>query len=110
MVEQTSRRADGVIALGCVIRGGTPHFEFVAAEAAKGVAAVSRNTGVPTIFGVVTADTIEQAVERVDHAMGPNKLMEIGHDLESVVLLRAMRWHAEHRVFQSGPRTVILRA
>ena len=53
---------------------------------------------------------IEQAVERVDHAMGPDKLMEIGHDLESVVLLRAMRWHAEHRVFPSGPRTVILRA
>ena len=53
---------------------------------------------------------IEQAVERVDHAMGPDKLMEIGHDLESVVLLRAIRWHAEHRVFQSGPRTVILRA
>lgn len=53
---------------------------------------------------------IEQAVERVDHAMDPDKLMEIGHDLESVVLLRAIRWHAEHRVFQSGPRTVILRA
>jgi formyltetrahydrofolate deformylase len=53
---------------------------------------------------------IEQAVERVDHAMNPDKLMEIGHDLESVVLLRAIRWHAEHRVFQSGPRTVILRA
>ena len=53
---------------------------------------------------------IEQAVERVDHAMDPEKLMEIGHDLESVVLLRAIRWHAEHRVFQSGPRTVILRA
>ncbi len=53
---------------------------------------------------------IEQAVERVDHAMGPDKLMEIGHDLESVVLLRAIRWHAERRVFQSGPRTVILRA
>jgi formyltetrahydrofolate deformylase len=63
----------------------------------------------------VTADLdegpiIEQAVERVDHAMAPDKLMEIGHDLESVVLLRAIRWHAEHRVFQSGPRTVILRA
>ena len=53
---------------------------------------------------------IEQAVERVDHAMNPDKLMEIGHDLESVVLLRAIRWHAEHRVFQSGPRSVILRA
>jgi formyltetrahydrofolate deformylase len=51
---------------------------------------------------------IEQAVERVSHAMGPDKLMEIGHDLESLVLLRAIRWHAEHRVFQSGPKTVIL--
>lgn len=55
---------DVVLALGVVIRGGTPHFEYVAAEVSKGVAKVSLDTGVPVMFGVITADTIEQAVER----------------------------------------------
>ena len=55
---------NAVIALGVVIRGATPHFEYVAGESAKGVAAVGLETGVPMIYGVVTADTIEQAVER----------------------------------------------
>ncbi|GAV31226.1 6,7-dimethyl-8-ribityllumazine synthase [Coriobacteriaceae bacterium EMTCatB1] len=59
-----SGRYDAVLALGVVIRGGTPHFEYVAAEVSKGVAKASLDTGVPVIFGVVTADTIEQAVER----------------------------------------------
>ena len=51
---------------------------------------------------------IEQGVERVDHSMGPEDLIEIGHDLESVVLNRAVRWHAEHRVFDNGSRTIVL--
>lgn len=55
---------DVVLALGVVIRGGTPHFEYVAAEVSKGVAKVSLDSGVPVMFGVITADTIEQAVER----------------------------------------------
>jgi 6,7-dimethyl-8-ribityllumazine synthase len=55
---------DAVICLGTVIRGSTPHFDFVAAEAAKGVAKVSMDTGLPVIFGIITADTIEQAIER----------------------------------------------
>ncbi|MDI6692936.1 MAG: 6,7-dimethyl-8-ribityllumazine synthase [Anaerosomatales bacterium] len=59
-----SGRYDAVLALGVVIRGGTPHFKYVAAEVSKGVAKASLDTGVPVIFGVVTADTIEQAVER----------------------------------------------
>lgn len=59
-----SGRYDAVLALGVVIRGGTPHFEYVAAEVSKGVAKASLDTGVPVIFGVVTADTIDQAVER----------------------------------------------
>lgn len=59
-----SGRYDAVLALGVVIRGGTPHFEYVAAEVSKGVAKAALDTGVPVIFGVVTADTIEQAVER----------------------------------------------
>lgn len=59
-----SKKYDGVICLGTVIRGATPHFEFVASEAAKGVAKVSLDTGVPCIFGVITADNLEQAIER----------------------------------------------
>jgi formyltetrahydrofolate deformylase len=49
-------------------------------------------------------------VERVDHTMGPDDLVEIGHDLESVVLNRAVRWHAEHRIFVAGNRTIVLRS
>ncbi len=59
-----ARSHDAVICLGTVIRGSTPHFEYVASEVAKGVAGVSRESGIPVIFGVITADTIEQAIER----------------------------------------------
>ena len=59
-----SRKYNAVICLGTVIRGATPHFEFVASEAAKGVAKASLDTGVPCIFGVITADNLEQAIER----------------------------------------------
>lgn len=59
-----SKKFDAVICLGAIIRGTTPHFEYVASEVAKGVASISLSTGVPTIFGVVTADSIEQAIER----------------------------------------------
>jgi len=55
---------DALICLGTVIRGATPHFDYIAAEVSKGVAKVSLDTGVPVIFGVITADTIEQAIER----------------------------------------------
>ncbi|OGW77943.1 MAG: 6,7-dimethyl-8-ribityllumazine synthase [Omnitrophica bacterium RIFCSPLOWO2_02_FULL_45_16] len=59
-----SKKYDAVICLGTVIRGSTPHFEFIASEAAKGVAKISLDTAVPCIFGVITADTLEQAIER----------------------------------------------
>ena len=59
-----SKKFDAVICLGAIIRGTTPHFEYVASEVAKGVASTSLSTGVPTIFGVITADSIEQAIER----------------------------------------------
>jgi len=59
-----SKKYDAVICLGTVIRGATPHFEFVASEAAKGVAKISLDTGTPCIFGVITADNLEQAIER----------------------------------------------
>ncbi len=66
----SSGRYDAVIALGVVIRGGTPHFEYIAAEVSKGVAKVSADTGVPVMFGIITADTIEQAVERAGTKAG----------------------------------------
>ena len=65
-----SQRYDAVICLGAVIRGATPHFDFVANEAAKGIAQVGLDTGVPTIFGVITTDTIEQAIERAGTKSG----------------------------------------
>jgi 6,7-dimethyl-8-ribityllumazine synthase len=59
-----SKGVDAVICLGTVIRGSTPHFDYIAAEVAKGVSKVSLDSGIPVVFGVITADTIEQAVER----------------------------------------------
>ncbi|MCY7476243.1 6,7-dimethyl-8-ribityllumazine synthase [Paenibacillus larvae] len=61
---------DAVITLGTVIRGSTPHFDYVCAEVSKGVAAINLKTGVPTIFGVLTTDSIEQAVERAGTKAG----------------------------------------
>jgi 6,7-dimethyl-8-ribityllumazine synthase len=67
-----SKQYDAVICLGAVIRGGTPHFDYVAAEVSKGVAKVSLDEALPVIFGVLTTDTIEQAVERAG-TKGGNK-------------------------------------
>ena len=61
---------DALVALGAVVRGSTPHFDYVAGEAARGAAAVSRETGVPVAFGVLTTDTWEQAVERAGGKLG----------------------------------------
>jgi len=65
-----SRRCDGIIALGAVIRGGTPHFDYVAGECIKGIAAASQKHAVPVGFGVLTVDTIEQAIERAGTKAG----------------------------------------
>ena len=65
-----SHKHDAVICLGAVIRGATPHFDYVSAEVSKGVAAASMETGVPIIFGVVTTDTLEQAIERAGSKSG----------------------------------------
>jgi 6,7-dimethyl-8-ribityllumazine synthase len=65
-----SGKYDAVICLGAVIRGSTPHFEYVAAEVAKGVARTGLDSGVPVIFGVITADTLEQAIERAGAKAG----------------------------------------
>jgi 6,7-dimethyl-8-ribityllumazine synthase len=65
-----SGKADAIIALGAVIRGGTPHFEYVAGECTKGIAQVSMEFGLPIAFGVLTVDSIEQAVERAGTKAG----------------------------------------
>lgn len=65
-----SKKYNAVICLGAVIRGATPHFDYVAGEVAKGVAKVGLESGVPTIFGIITADTIEQAIERAGTKAG----------------------------------------
>jgi 6,7-dimethyl-8-ribityllumazine synthase len=66
----TSARFDAIICLGAIIRGATPHFEYISAEVSKGVAMVGLETGVPVIFGVLTTDTIEQAIERAGTKSG----------------------------------------
>jgi 6,7-dimethyl-8-ribityllumazine synthase len=88
MVEK--ERYDAVICLGAVIRGSTPHFEYVSSEVSKGVALVGLESGVPVIFGVVTTDTLEQAIERAGAKAG-NKgwaaavaAMEMANLVESV--------------------------
>ncbi len=70
-----SNSYDAIIALGAVIRGATPHFEYVAGEAAKGIASASLETGVPIIFGVITANSIDEAIERAG-TKGGNKGFE----------------------------------
>jgi 6,7-dimethyl-8-ribityllumazine synthase len=64
------KKYDAVVCLGAVIRGSTPHFDYVSAEVSKGIAAVSLDSGVPVIFGVITTDTIEQAIERAGTKAG----------------------------------------
>ena len=63
-------RYDAIVCIGAVIRGATPHFDYVANESAKGIAQVGLNTGVPVIYGVITTDTIEQAIERAGTKAG----------------------------------------
>jgi 6,7-dimethyl-8-ribityllumazine synthase len=83
-------RYDAVICLGAVIRGGTPHFEYVAAEAAKGIAKVTLDTGVPVAFGVLTTDTVEQAVERAGTKAGNKGWAAATTALEMANLMRAL--------------------
>jgi len=85
-----SGRYDAVVCLGAVIRGGTPHFEYVAGEAAKGIAKASLDTGVPVVFGVLTTDTIEQAVERAGTKAGNKGWAAAQTALEMASLLRQL--------------------
>ena len=81
---------DGIIALGAVIRGGTPHFEYVAGECVKGMAQVTLNHGIPVAFGVLTVDTIEQAIERAGTKAGNKGAEAAESTIEMVNLLKAI--------------------
>ena len=81
------KKVDAIIALGAVIRGGTPHFEYVAGECTKGLAQVMMEYGVPVAFGVLTVDSIEQAVERSGTKAGNKGAEAAGSALEMVSLL-----------------------
>jgi len=82
---------DAVVCLGAIIRGATPHFEFVAAESSKGIAQVALKTGKPVIYGVLTTDTIEQAVERAGTKAGNRGYDAAIAAIEMVNLLKAVR-------------------
>ena len=83
-------RHDAVIALAAVIRGATPHFDYVASEIAKGVAATSLETGVPVLFGVITTDTLEQALERSGTKAGNKGADAAAAAIEMVNLLKSL--------------------
>jgi 6,7-dimethyl-8-ribityllumazine synthase len=82
---------DAVICLGAVIRGATPHFEYISAEVTKGIAAVGLETEVPVVFGVITTDTIEQAIERAGTKSGNKGFDAALSAIEMVDLFRKMK-------------------
>ncbi len=86
-----SGRIDAVICLGTVIRGATPHFEYIASEVAKGVAAAMLETGVPITFGVLTTDSLEQAVERAGSKGGNKGFDAACSAIEMANLLRELK-------------------
>ncbi len=85
-----TRRCDGIVALGAVIRGGTPHFDYVAGECISGIAAAGRKHGVPIGFGVLTVDTIEQGIERAGTKAGNKGEEATLAVIEMVNLLRRL--------------------
>ena len=85
-----SKRFDAIIALGAVIRGGTPHFEYVAGECTRGLSAVSLNHDIPIAFGVLTVDTIEQAIERAGTKAGNKGAEAAMSAIEMINLLRGI--------------------
>ena len=85
-----SGQYDGILALGAVIRGGTPHFEFVASEATKGLAHVSLESGIPVGFGLLTTDNIEQAIERAGTKAGNKGVEAAAALLETVRVLQQL--------------------
>jgi 6,7-dimethyl-8-ribityllumazine synthase len=86
-----SGKYQAIICLGAVIRGSTPHFDYVASEVSKGVASVSLDSGIPIAFGVLTTDTIEQAVERAGTKAGNKGFEAAVTAIETANLLKAMK-------------------
>lgn len=86
-----SQKFDAIICLGAVIRGSTPHFEYVSSEVSKGVASVSLDSGVPVAFGVLTTDTIEQAVERAGTKAGNKGFEAAVTAIETVNVIKALK-------------------
>ncbi len=84
-------KVDAVICLGAVIRGATPHFEYISAEVSKGIATVALETEVPVVFGVITTDTIEQAIERAGTKSGNKGFDAALSAVEMVDLFRKMK-------------------
>lgn len=93
---------DAVICLGAIIRGDTPHFDYVASEAAKGIGQASLQTGVPIVFGIVTADNMQQALERAgiksnkgwDYAMNAIEMANLLRHIRQVTAVRPERYNA----------------
>jgi 6,7-dimethyl-8-ribityllumazine synthase len=85
-----SGKFDAVVALGCVIRGDTPHFDYVAGECARGLQLASLETGLPIIFGVLTVETVEQALERAATTAGNKGGESMDTALEMIALMRQL--------------------
>jgi 6,7-dimethyl-8-ribityllumazine synthase len=85
-----SKKYDAVICLSAVVRGGTPHFEYIATELTKGIAKVALETGLPVIYGVITADTLEQAIERAGTKMGNKGFQAAESAIEMANLLKGI--------------------
>ncbi|MCL0092485.1 6,7-dimethyl-8-ribityllumazine synthase [Dehalococcoidia bacterium] len=83
-------RYDAVVCLGTVIRGGTPHFDYIAAEVSRGIASVGLEVGIPLIFGIITADTLEQAIERAGTKMGNAGFNAAMNAIEMANLLKSL--------------------
>src|SRR5512136_1256390 len=86
-----SKKYNAIVCLGAVIRGGTPHFDYIAAEVSKGIANIGLKTGVPVIFGVITTDTLEQAIERSGTKSGNKGFDAAVSAIEMANLLRNMK-------------------
>jgi 6,7-dimethyl-8-ribityllumazine synthase len=84
-------RYDAIIALGCVIRGATAHFDFVAGEAVKGISKVALDTGIPVVFGILTTETIEQAIERAGTKLGNKGAEAAGVAVEMARTIAAIK-------------------
>ncbi|MBI4286272.1 MAG: 6,7-dimethyl-8-ribityllumazine synthase [Chloroflexi bacterium] len=85
-----TKRYDAVICLGAVIRGGTPHFEYIAAEVTKGIAQVNLETGLPVIYGVITTDNLEQAIERAGTKEGNKGFAAAVSAIEMANIIRSI--------------------